>query len=216
MRKQIDISKWDRRNALAYFDNFSNPFIHVGASVDCHGVKEKCKETGDRFNWVYLHAVLTATNAQEGMRYRSPKKGELYLYDTIDALAILSYRDKERLEMVRVPFYADFADFKGAVEGVLNGTTDRETYRRLCSNHDDDILMVSAMPFFDFTSITPAQQHERGSSYPLFTSGKVTANAQGRDSFTGSLSVHHAFMDGYHVSLFFEDLKNYFARYVNA
>lgn len=203
MKQVIDMATWPRRHNFEFFKTFVNPFITITSEVDCTEVRQKYYENGGSFFLRYLYAILKAVNEMEEFRYRIDLQDRLVLFDKIDALAIVSTGEEASFKVVRIPFIRNYEIFCEKAAILIGQNADGENpfaeENEALENENLDVVMVSAMPFLSFTSITPAQENKYGSSFPLFTVGKITGR-EGRLMMPVAVSANHAFVDGYHVA----------------
>ena len=76
----------------------------------------------------------------------------------------------------------------------------------------ESMYFISTMPWLHYTSlIQPVSGGDE--SNPRITWGKYEVNHQGQMMMPVSILVHHALVDGIHIALFYENLKNRIAEY---
>ena len=76
----------------------------------------------------------------------------------------------------------------------------------------ESMYFISTMPWLHYTSlIQPVPGGDE--SNPRITWGKYEVNHQGKMMMPVSILVHHALVDGIHIALFYENLKNRIAEY---
>jgi chloramphenicol O-acetyltransferase len=65
------------------------------------------------------------------------------------------------------------------------------------------VMLVSTLPKLDFISFCNTQRDQRGNEYPLCVTGKMGDDKR----MPVSITMHHGFADGKHVSRSFELLR---------
>ena len=83
------------------------------------------------------------------------------------------------------------------------------TDKEIAAQGDFDVILLSATPKLYFTSISYTQYAPgHPLDYPLMNAGKAVTR-EGRLVMPIALTVSHAFVDGAHISLFFEKVEKY-------
>lgn len=210
---QIDLTTWSRRHSIAFFSTFCNPFITITKSIDCTAAMEREKKERKGFFATYLYAILKTVNEIEEFKYRIDKQDRVFLFSDIHAMAAVSLGgDNGEFKVIRIPYISDYEVFCKQVKQFTDLEGDHsdpfEEESQHLENEMLDVVMVSAMPFLDFTSITPAQENKNGSSFPLISVGKVT-NANGKYTMPIAISAHHAFVDGFQMAKCFDKIEEY-------
>lgn len=103
-------------------------------------------------------------------------------------------------------FFRDFHNSWIAMTGEVDCT---EAYAEAKAQGDFDVILLSATPKLYFTSISYTQYAPgHPLDYPLMNAGKAVTR-EGRLVMPIALTVSHAFVDGAHISLFFEKVEKY-------
>lgn len=197
--RELDLTKWPRREHFHFFRQFDEPFFGVTVRVDCTEALRHCERTGSSFFLYYLHKCLVAVNAVEPFRYRV--EGErVVVYDAIHASATIG-REDGTFDFSYIPFAVDFVEF---VKGAR-----REIERIQASEGLNvgvagaDVIHFSATPWLDFTGLSHARHFAGADSCPKISVGKVTER-EGRRGMPVSIHAHHGLMDGREVGAFVE------------
>ena len=199
----IDISTWKRRDNYAFFSDFLNPNLGVTVRVDAAHAYAAAKEKGVSFFLSYFYAVLCAVNAIEEFRYRFDGEGNIVLYERIDGLAPIRVPEKDNFAEMVFPFAEDFDTFCETARRVIANAASTDPYELADGMKDYNVILVSALPKLDFTSFCNTQRDEQGNDYPLCVIGKMGEDKK----MPVSVTVHHGFADGEHISRFFELLQ---------
>ena len=108
--------------------------------------------------------------------------------------------------------HADFNKFCDEARRIIGGITPETnpygTEEAMFSAGDYGVIHLSAVPKMYFTSITYTN-YETGNActHPLSTMGKVTERHGDRLIMPYSIYVNHAFVDGSHLSDFFDRIQ---------
>ncbi|MDL2266013.1 chloramphenicol acetyltransferase [Parabacteroides sp. OttesenSCG-928-G07] len=210
MKHKIDLDKFERKHSVDFFSTFAVPFVTLTSEVECTGARQRAKQQGISFFLYYTHAMLKATNAIKEFKYRVGAGGkEIYLYDEIHALAIITTGNEGKYNTLFLPYHDDLLTFATEAQQRIDRleaaddpfSNEQETL----DNDRQDLLLISAVPTLSFTGVNFAQ---RGSmeSYPLSLIGKMTLR-EGKEYLPIAITVNHAFVDGYHLSQFYEKVR---------
>ena len=199
----IDISIWSRRDNFEFFRDFVNPNLGVTVRLDARHAYEAAKAKGVSFFLSYFHSILSTVNEIQEFRYRFDPGGNVVCYDRIDGLAPIRVEQKDNFAEMVFPFVEDFDTFCQMARQVIAHADATDPYEQADAMTDYNVILVSALPKLDFTSFCNTQRDQQGNDYPLCVIGKM-----GEDkSMPVSITVHHGFADGEHISRFFELLQ---------
>jgi chloramphenicol O-acetyltransferase type A len=102
-----------------------------------------------------------------------------------------------------IPFEEDFDTFCQKARQVIALAASIDPFEQAEMMTDYNVILVSALPKLDFTSLSNTQRDQRGNDYPLCVIGKMGDDK----TMPVSITVHHGFVDGEHISRFFELLQ---------
>ena len=199
-KRMIDISTWSRRGNFEFFRDFINPNLGVTVRVDASHAYRTAKTNGVSFFLSYFYAILGAVNEIEEFHYRFDQDDNIVYYDRIDGLAPIRVEEKDNFAEMVFPFAEDFDTFCQTAREVITLAASTDPYEQAETMTDYNVILVSALPKLDFTSFCNTQRDRRGNDYPLSVIGKMGDNK----TMPISITVHHGFADGEHISRFFE------------
>lgn len=209
-RIKIDLSNWERKDNYNFFKSFLNPTYSVTSEVNCEKAKLWAKETGHSFFLTYVYAILKAVNEIKEFRYRIQDES-VYLYNEVDLFAPVKINDNGKFFTVRIPWNSDFELFHAQAGEIINAIPkDGDPYAAENNTSEADklgVVLVSATPDLYFTSITTTQMASYGSDYPLINAGKAI-HRDGHLIMPIAVSLHHGFVDGHHVGLFYKSIQS--------
>lgn len=206
MKQLIKQEDWKRKEHFLFFSKFEEPFFGVTITIDCTLAYQQAKAKGNSFFLYYLYRSLKAANAIENFRYRIIDK-EVYLFDQINASATINRPDET--------FGFSYMDYDKNEE-LFNQNAKEEIVRvqqstgLIPAGSGENVIHFSAVPWFDFTSLSHARSFTFPDSCPKISFGKVTEN-NGKKLMSVSIHAHHGLMDGFHIGLFaekFQELMN--------
>lgn len=211
MKHIINIETWERKPNYEFFLSFQNPTISITSEVECGGAKARAKAAGKSFFLYYVYAVLRAVNEIPEFRYRIDAEGRVVYFDTVDMLSPIKVKENGRFFTVRFPWHEDFETFYAeakAIIGAIDPNGEPYTAEQKGGKELLDVMLLSATPDLYFTSLTCTQEHRHGSNYPLMNAGKAIVR-DGRLIMPIAMTIHHGFVDGHHLSLFYKKVEEW-------
>lgn len=204
MKQKINLNTWNRKEHFEFFSSMEEPFYGLTVKIDCTQAYSKAKELQVPFFTYYLHKTLGAVNAIENFRYRIIDK-ELYVYDRIDVSSTVM-RENKTFGFSLIEFDPDLQQFhQNTEEEVARIQNTPGLFTREFS--EGNLIHFSALPWVDFTSMSHARGFSYPDSCPKISFGKLTED-NGKKFMPMSIHVHHGLIDGYHIGLFWKNLKN--------
>lgn len=205
MKKELDISTWNRKEHFDFFSKFEEAFFGLTVDLDCTKAYEKSKKEGISFFLYYLYLSCKAVNSIEPFKYRI-EGDKVFIYDKINASATIS-RDDNTFGFSHIVFDEDLNTF------IRNAELEMKRIRSGSGLMLEEIrqneVHFSALPWIKFSSLSHARSYS-DDSCPKISFGRLTSE-NGKKIMPVSIHVHHALMDGYHVGLFvdkFQELLN--------
>lgn len=211
MKHIVDIETWERKPNYEFFLGFLNPTISITSEVECGGAKTRAKAAGQSFFLHYVYAVLRAVNEIPEFRYRIDAKGQVVYFDTVDMLSPIKVKENGRFFTVRFPWHEEFETFHAEAKAIIAAIDpDGDPYAAEKEGREEllDVILLSATPDLYFTSLTCTQEHRHGGNYPLMNAGKAIVR-DGRLIMPIAMTIHHGFVDGHHLSLFYKKVEEW-------
>ena len=194
MKQIIDIENWERKENFNFFRHFQNPQLSITSEVECGGAKQRAKAAGQSFFLHYLYAVLRAANEIPEFRYR------------------IKIKENGKFFTTRFPYHDDFDTFYQEARLIIDAIPeDGDPYAAengQVADGDYGLILLSATPDLYFTSITGTQEKRSGNNYPLLNAGKAIIR-EGRLVMPIAMTIHHGFIDGHHLSLFYKKVEDF-------
>lgn len=201
----IDRATWSRVQNFDFFRDFVNPNIGVTVRVDALHAFSAAKAETRSFFLRYFHAILSAANAIEEFHYRIDREDNIVRYNRIDGLATIRVEEKNNFAEMRFPYKENLDEFCQTAREIISQAASCDPYEQEECLTEYDVMLVSALPGLDFTSICSTQRSQQGNDYPLCIVGKMGCD----HSMPIALTVHHGFIDGEHITKFFDLLQKY-------
>lgn len=200
-RQQIDLETWERRAVFHLFKNFTEPYHGVCLRVDCTETWRYAKQHHLSVFLSLLHRSLVAAHQVENFRTRIIGD-DVWRYDCIHAGSAVG-RANGTIGLGHYSFRPNIDEFVREATVELDRVRQRDDIEHY---PETNLIRYSVLPWFDFTSISHARDLSGPDSAPRITFGKIT-EADGRSTMPVSIHVHHALIDGLHVSQFVEKFQ---------
>ena len=197
--KRIDLDTYPRRNHFNHFCAMAYPYAGVTVDVDVTDLLSRCREKGDSFYLMVLHAVALAADEVPEFRRR------------IDHGGIVEYDECPTSHIELKPdgtyAYCTLRHHMPLAEYLAQAESARTAAREGGSIEEDDdvqsMYFISTLPWLHYTQlIQPVACGEE--SNPRITWGKYQADQNSRMMMPLSVLVHHALADGIHIAKFYE------------
>lgn len=203
MKRKLDLAHWNRKEHFHFYKNFEEPFFGLCVDLDCTKAYAKAKEMNTSFFIYYLHKATAAANAVESFRYRIQGE-EVIIYDVIDAATTVN-RANQTFGFSYVPFREDYQEFEALA--TLEFDRVRNDHRLIPASDQDHVMHYTVLPWLKFTSFSHARSFRQQASIPKIAFGQLSTTADGRKIMPLSVHVHHALMDGFHLSQYINQFQ---------
>ncbi|MFR9602457.1 MAG: CatA-like O-acetyltransferase [Rikenellaceae bacterium] len=208
-KRVIDLDGWKRKKKFEFFIGMLNPIYSITARVEMDNCYRAAKDRGRSLFIYYSYAIIKALNDVEELRLRINRESgevEICIYDDVDLVSPIAIGGEGEFAEVRIAYTPDFEEFYSSAEQVISSVSpdmDPITQHTI----DSTYAVVSALPFLDFTSISPTLIERGGvNQVPVITVGKI-CDTDGHKSMAIAIAIHHGLVDGYHVGQFFSQVQ---------
>jgi len=203
MYRVLDIATWNRKEHFHFFKKYEEPFFGVTIDVDCTYAYQHCKSEELSFFLYYLHKSIKAANLIEAFRYRIVED-KVLIYDQVHASATIN-----RPNGTFGFSFIDYAELHIDFVEIANKEIKRvqASSNLLPEKSGNNIVHYSSMPWLKFTGLSHARSFSIEDSCPKISFGKIF-EVEGKKKMPVSIHVHHALMDGYHVSKYVDLFQN--------
>ncbi|MBR5273482.1 MAG: hypothetical protein IKU25_08870 [Clostridia bacterium] len=205
--REIDIEKWERKVHYECFSQYDRPTFSVAVRLDVTKLVEYTRSTGTSYFTNFLYIASRCLNDITEFRLRI-LDGKVVEYDKISPSFIVMNNDN-----VIVTCYSELSEcyqdfYKHTRENIEKAQIPekRESFNTVVTKND--VFFVSCLPWIDFVAASNPYNNrdEFATSIPRLLWGKYVREGD-RYVMTMDISVHHALMDGYHVSKGFMDIQ---------
>ena len=187
------------------FINYTNPIFSITTRLDVTKLYRWCKNNHRSFFIDFLFMVSETSNEIDNFKLRLIDDMPV-LFDKIDPSYVV-IRNDDTICTSNTEFIHDHETFFDNVRKDI----DNKKITNIDSDFNNnriDLLYISCTPWIDFVTINNPYNFNDSSrsSIPRVTWGKVMDN-EFCSEVSVDVSAHHALMDGYHISLFFNKLQ---------
>lgn len=206
MKNIINKSEWNRLEHFNFFSSFKEPFWGLTENVDFSLLYRFAKDEKIHFYSTYLYLIVKCVNEVEEFKMRY-SENEVYGYDVISVSPTV-LREDNTFGFSYVDYQNSFQNFSKNLS--VETLKVKQTPGLNLGEYRDDVIHFSSLPWFTFSSLSHARSLNGIDSCPKISIGKITQSGS-QLIMPVSVHVNHALVDGYHMHLFFEKLKQYLA-----
>jgi len=201
----IDLAIWPRAQQYYYFARMAPTAYSLTTSLDVTNLLNMAHEHGFKFFPAYLW--LVTKNLNKHTEFKCALRDEtLGYYDTLTPLYATWHDDDKTFSLMWTEFDGSFATFHANY--LRNQEEFGQNHGLLCQpgTPPENAYTVSALPWATFSHFAVHNFENTQYYFPSVEAGKYEKRGD-RVIMPLSLTCHHATTDGYHVSLFLEDLQ---------
>jgi chloramphenicol O-acetyltransferase type A len=198
-----------RRDRFEFFDSFENPLLNLTIRLEVPDFLSFCKEEGHPPFHFFLFVLFKAFMKVENFRYRI-YQGEVIKIDRL----IPSYTVMNEDKVFNFTRFENSEDLKKFIERSLAAREEATKSSRLLHEASTfsereirDYVFVTSLPWFEFTAIEHPIAKHKSADIPSIAWGKFRKEKDGMLSMPFSVQAHHGFVDGYHIHLLAESIK---------
>lgn len=202
---EIDLNSWERKSQYNFFKDFDDPFFGATSNIECTKLYVKSKHQKESFFVHYIHKAFAAINEIQEFKLRIVDD-KVVVFPKINGTTTVFKADKT-FNFCYFNFHEDFKTFRQQITKALN---DAKNSNELESKSMLDLVYVSVIPWRSFTCIKHPQNLKNSNSVPKIVFGKVFQENE-KYFMPVSVEAHHALLDGYHISCFFNRFEELLA-----
>ena len=209
MKIKIDTNNWSRKLAYETFSEFSDPYTGIVTKLDITNIINYCMQNDISFYGCMTYFVLKSMNEIDAFSYGYGKEEGRYFVYKYDSLAVTVtvINNNNELNFTRYVEYNDdissfLLDFYKATNDASNGIP----YYKISGLENMNKINITCIPWITFSNFKDAIDLKEKNSKPKICWGKYYLEDD-KYLIDVSLLVNHAFQDGYHIGLFFNNLQ---------
>lgn len=199
-----------RRDRFVLFDRFENPLLNLTFNLEVDDFRTFCKKKGYPPFHFFLFNLFQALMKVDNFRYRI-YQGEVIKIDRL----IPSYTVMNQDNNLNFTRFENSDDLEVFIQRSLAAREESSHSKELLHSAETfsereikDYVFITCIPWLDFTSIQHPVARFKSADIPAIAWGKFKSSTDGKLSMPFSVQVHHGFVDGYHIHLLAETIKN--------
>lgn len=198
----IEKKNWVRGDLFDFYQSFDNPCFNISVSLEAHNLYKCAKARNESFFLMALYSILRAANDIPQVRQRVVD-GKIVEFEKIAVMTPIMTK-QEMFRQIWCEYTPTFGQFVKEASPKVHAA--REDSPSAMEEHGEDFICASCLPWLHFTSITQADL-KVDQAVPILAWGKMK-----NGMIPMSCKFSHAFLDGLHVSRFFESIEASFAQ----
>lgn len=207
LKELVNIDNWKRKKQYNFFIKYSDPYAAVSSIIDVDNIVRHSKNNNISFYGIMSYLVLKSINEIDEFKYFMYQNG-VYKYDKVNTSFTVLKNDKS-LNFSRTVEYNDFPTF---ILDFIFAKHEAESDAIIeYDKNNNNLAYITCLPWMRFTSVMNPKNGV--DSNPRVCWGKYFVN-NGRYLIDVSIQINHAFIDGYHIGLFFQLLQENISRFM--
>ena len=200
--RSIDLDHWARREHYELFRRYGFPFFSITTDIDITPLHKALKERSLSFTVGFVYLLARTANAVPEFRQRI-REPEVIEHEVVHpGLTVLCEGDVFRFCFLR--YLDNFERFAGAAAEGIEETRRAESLGKAPGR--DDLLYLTALPWFAFTGMTHPLLLDPSDSVPRIAWGRFEEK-ENLLIMPLNVQAHHALIDGIHIAKFIERLQ---------
>ncbi len=198
-----------RRDHFEFFESFEKPLLNICYELEVDDFRPHCKATGVPVFHFFLYALFNALNRVENFKYRIFQNEVIKIDQFTASYTVIN--DENLFNYTSFEYDTDLKKF------VANSIAARDKAMRSSALVNSGIEMserelknyvfITSIPWLRFTSIEHPVFKFKSADIPSVSWGKFTVSGEGKLLVPFSVQAHHGFVDGYHIHLLGETLR---------
>ncbi|WP_353162331.1 CatA-like O-acetyltransferase [Myroides odoratus] len=200
----IDKDTWSRLPYYEYYRNILKTKYTISIKIDLTILMSVYQKTTYKFFPTFLYAIMRALNNSEALR-TSIHENQLGTWNFLSPQFTIFHKDDHTFSDLWSDYHPQFQSFHQAI------TQDIEQYKdtkgiKIKPGLPANFVPISCVPWISFESISQDTSHDSDFLKPIIRFGKYYQE-QEKTLIPLSIYVNHAIADGYHTSMFLNDLQ---------
>lgn len=211
--EKIDMRKWERKNEFLLFTKITPGFFSFTVDIDITNTYKMLKEKNLKFFPSVLYVLSHAVNAVPEFKI-GYESHELVRYDELYPMFPYFHEETHSCSVLWLPVNGRFSEFHEEymeyIEKYGGSTKYSIPMDKPVPKNVFTISVEHRIHFRSATMITSSQNPSEPAFYPVILCGKYEKK-DGRYIMPVSFTIHHAVADGYHASLFFDNIQEMYS-----
>ncbi len=175
------------------------------ANIDITSLLEQLQNKGIKFYPAFIYMVTRVVNSHEEFRTCFNDEGALGYWDRMIPSYTIFHNDNKSFSSIWTEFSDGFRVFyKNYQDDVKQYANIKGLFTK--DHAPENSFPISRIPWVSFTGFNLNVNNNHDFLLPIITGGKYF-NQEEKILLPISLQVHHAVCDGFHASIFIEELQ---------
>lgn len=198
------MENWKRKQHFDFFNKFDYPHFNITVDLEISKFKKYTKKNNISFFKSMVFLVTKTANEIKEFKYRIVDDNQVVILEKVNpSFTIMG--DNEVFTFCNSVYHEDKEKFFEYMEQNIKKYKENP----VVSDEADkmDSIYMTSLPWINFNSITHPIDIKNVDSVPRIAWGKYRKEGN-LITLPFSVQVHHALMDGYHVSKYVNNFKN--------
>ncbi len=200
----IDLNTWVRRKHFDFFKNMANPCVNFCANVDITHLRTFVKKHNLPFTQTVVYIVSRTANTVKEFRYRI-RDEQVVVHDQVHPSFTIMTDVEDIFTFCTVNYQAELKPFIAHTREVMDFRKNNPTLED--EPGQDNLLFLSAIPWFSFTSFQHPMHAPPIDSVPRIAWGKYFEE-NGRIKMPLAVQAHHGLVDGVHIGKYYQHFQS--------
>lgn len=198
----IDLDNWERKDRFNHFYNNAKCTYSITVNIDITNFYNYIKTNNLTFYPAFTWVVSKVINTYDEFKITFDEKGRLGFFDEISpSYSVLNDKTKIMNDLYTA-FSGRFIDFYNNMRNDIDKYKEDNNFKTKFQNN---FFIVSCLPWFNYTAFNVNNEGSIPFLFPMVTWGKFFVE-NNKTIMPLTIQIHHAVADGYHCSLFFNDI----------
>ena len=200
----IDRETWSRTPYYDYYRNVLKTKYTVSLKIDITILMAVYQRKSYKFFPTFLYAIMRALNNSEALR-TCIHENQLGTWNFLTPQFTVFHEDDHTFSDLWSDYYSNFSSFYQTIIQDLTQYKDIKGIK-VKPGLPPNFVPISCVPWISFDSISQDTSHDSDFLKPIIRFGKYYRE-QEKVLIPLSIYVNHAIADGYHTSMFLNDLQ---------
>jgi len=200
----INRENWDRSQYFEHYFNLKCTFS-LTANIDITTLLDQIRKKELKLYPTFIYMVSRIVNSHEEFRTCFNDDGFLGYWDEMTPEFTVFHNDNKSFSCIWTEFSNEFSVFyKNLLKDVEQYADKKGLFTK--NNTPKNSFPISSIPWVSFTGFNLNINNDGDFLLPIITGGKYF-NQESKILLPISLQLHHAVCDGYHASIFIDELQ---------
>ncbi|TQR17526.1 type A chloramphenicol O-acetyltransferase [Psychrobacillus vulpis] len=200
----IDRENWDRSPYFEHYLNLKCTFS-LTANIDITTLLEQLRKKELKLYPTFIYMLSRIVNSHEEFRTCFNDDGFLGYWDEMTPEYTVFHSDNKSFSCIWTEFSNEFSVFYKKLQKDVEQYVDKKGLFTK-NNTPKNSFPISSIPWVSFTGFNLNINNDGDFLLPIITGGKYF-NQESKIFLPISLQLHHAVCDGYHASIFIDELQ---------